>query len=159
MIAKRSLLEIQSMTATAIRIIMISERDLSPFIDPDLLGQLQADAAGADDADDGRRARVGFEEIEHLPGDDREHLRQQAKAHGHAGVAAACQHGFPRRCFLSAASIASENSLPSAPESDTAIASTPANGPRPTTPTKTSAQIRASTPRMVSRQRRIAKAE
>ena len=64
---------------------------------------------------------------------------------------------MPSTCFLSAASIASENSLPNAPKSDTAIASTPANGPRPTTLIQTSAQISVSTPRIESRKRRTGK--
>ena len=34
------------------------ERNLLPFQHADLLGELQADAAGADDADDGGRARI-----------------------------------------------------------------------------------------------------
>ncbi len=61
---------------------------------------------------------------------------------------------MPSTCFLSAASIASENSLPKAPKSDTAIASTPANGPSPTTLIQTKAQISVSIPLMVSRTRR-----
>ena len=61
---------------------------------------------------------------------------------------------LPSTCFLSAASIASENSFPKAPKSDTAMASTPANGPRPTTLIHTSAQISVSTPRIESRNRR-----
>src|SRR6266403_1883738 len=60
---------------------------------------------------------------------------------------------MPSTCFLSAASIASENSLPNAPKSDTAIASTPANGPSPTTLIQTSAQITVSTPRIESTDR------
>ena len=64
---------------------------------------------------------------------------------------------MPSTCFLSAASIASENNLPNAPKSDTAMASTPANGPRPTTLIQTSAQISVSTPRIESRNRRTGK--
>ena len=64
---------------------------------------------------------------------------------------------MPSTCLRSAASIASENSLPNAPKSDTAIASTPANGPRPTTLIQTSAQISVSTPRIESRKRRTGK--
>ena len=64
------------------------ERDLLPFQHPDLLGQLQADAARADDADDGGRAGIRFDEIEHLPRDDRQHLRHQAKAYFMQRVAA-----------------------------------------------------------------------
>ena len=47
----------------------------------------------------------------------------------------------------------SANSLPSAPKSDVAIASTPANGPRPTTLIQMSAQISVSTPRTASKNR------
>src|SRR6266436_9923665 len=57
------------------------ERHLLPFEHADLLGQLQADAAGADDADDGGRARVRLDKIEHLARDDRQHLGYQAKAY------------------------------------------------------------------------------
>ena len=64
---------------------------------------------------------------------------------------------MPSTCFWSAPSIASENNLPNAPKSDTAIASTPANGPRPTTLIQTSAQISVSTPRIESRKRRTGK--
>ena len=64
---------------------------------------------------------------------------------------------MPSTCFLSAASMASENNLPNAPKSDSAIASTPANGPRPTTLIHTSAQISVSTPRMESKKRRTGK--
>ena len=55
----------------------------------------------------------------------------------------------------SAVSIASENSLASAPASDAAIARTPAKGPRPTTPIQINAQISVSTLRTVSRLRRV----
>ncbi len=54
-------------------------------------------------------------------------------------------------------SIASENSLPSAPKSEHAIASAPAKGPRPTTLIQISAQISTSTERITSRPRRTAK--
>ena len=62
--------------------------------------------------------------------------------------------GCPRPASCRRLSIASENSLPNAPKSDTAIASTPAKGPRPTTLIQTSAQISVSTPRIESRKRR-----
>ncbi len=63
----------------------------------------------------------------------------------------------PSTGFLSAVSIASENSFPNVPKSDTAIARMPANGPSPTTLMKISAQISTSTPRIASRKRRTAK--
>ena len=45
-----------------------------------MLGELQADATGTDDADDGCRARVRLDEVEHLARDHGQHLRHQAKA-------------------------------------------------------------------------------
>src|SRR5258708_36803060 len=56
------------------------ERHLLPFQHADLLGQLQADAARADDTDDRRRAGILLDKVEHLARDDRQHLRHQAKA-------------------------------------------------------------------------------
>ena len=64
---------------------------------------------------------------------------------------------MPSIGLRSAFSIASENSFPNVPKSEIAIASTPANGPRPTTLMKISAQISTSTPRMVSSKRRARK--
>ena len=61
----------------------------------------------------------------------------------------------PSGCFLSADSMISANSLPSAPKSEVAIASTPANGPRPTTLIQIKAQISVSTPRTASKKRLI----
>ena len=60
----------------------------------------------------------------------------------------------PSTGLSSAASMASENSLPKLPRSDMHSASTPAKGPRPTTLIQISAQIRMSTPRKVSKLRR-----
>src|SRR3954454_10950495 len=57
------------------------ERDLLLLQHADLLGQLQADTAGPDDADDGGGAGIRFDEIEHLPRDDRQHLWHQAEAY------------------------------------------------------------------------------
>jgi len=54
--------------------------DLLPFQHADLLGQLKADAAGADDTDDRGGAGVGLEEIQQLTSEDRQHLRQHAEA-------------------------------------------------------------------------------
>ena len=42
--------------------------------------EIEPDAAGADDADDGRGAGVRFDVVEHLAGDHRQHLRDQAEA-------------------------------------------------------------------------------
>ena len=64
---------------------------------------------------------------------------------------------MPSTCLRSAASMASENNFPNAPKSDTAIASTPANGPRPTTLIHTNAHISVSTPRIESNTRRTGK--
>ena len=64
---------------------------------------------------------------------------------------------MPSAGRLSEASIASENNFPNVPKSDMAIARMPANGPRPTTLMKISAQISTSTPRIASRKRRTAK--
>src|ERR1700729_4195847 len=101
---------------------------------------MEPDAARADDADDRRRARVGFNEIEDLPGNDGQHLRQEPESH--LGDAPS-PRGAPPSCSLeSADSMISANSLPSAPKSAVAMASTPANGPRPTTLIQISAQIR-----------------
>ena len=80
------------MTATATRIMI--RKETFEIVGPDLLGELQADAAGADDADDGRRAGVRFEEIEHLPGDDRQYLRQQAETDLLQAVPPLRQHRF-----------------------------------------------------------------
>src|SRR5918997_1673175 len=57
------------------------------------------------------------------------------------------------RARSSVDSIASENSLPNVPVSETAIARMRANGPSPTALTKTSAQISVSMPRIVSSMR------
>ena len=61
---------------------------------------------------------------------------------------------MPSTGFLSAASIASEKSLPNEPMSAVMMASAPANGPSPTTLTQISAHTRMSTLRMVSSERR-----
>jgi len=57
------------------------ERHFLPFQHADLLGQLQANAAGADNADDGGRAGIRFDKIEHLTGNHRQYLRHQAKSY------------------------------------------------------------------------------
>src|SRR4029453_9547567 len=57
------------------------ERNLLPPQDTDLFGELQADAARADNPDDGGRAGIRFDEIEHLPRDNRQHLGHQAEAY------------------------------------------------------------------------------
>src|SRR5271167_4132808 len=63
----------------------------------------------------------------------------------------------PSCSLASADSMISANNLPSAPKSEVAIASTPANGPRPTTLIQMSAQISVSTPRTASKKRLIGK--
>src|ERR1700688_872667 len=75
------------------------ECDLIEIIGSDLFGQLQADAASADDTDDRRRPDVGLDVIEDLSRDDRERLRQQTKADCQQACAAACQHRFPGALF------------------------------------------------------------
>ena len=66
MIAKRSRDEIGSMTVTAARTISTRNETWLPFEHPDLLVEMHADAARADDADDGGRAGIGFEIVEDL---------------------------------------------------------------------------------------------
>ena len=94
-----------------------------------------------------------LEEVQHL-------ARQHRK-----DLAAGCRSGrrdslpppvetMPSTGLRSAASIASEKSLPKVPMSEVMMASMPAKGPRPTTLTQISAQIRISTLRMVSSERR-----
>ena len=61
-----------------------------PFQHANLLGQLQADTASADDTNDGGRARVRLDEVQHLPGDDRQHLRHQTEADFVQRIAAGC---------------------------------------------------------------------
>src|SRR5271156_6057299 len=61
------------------------EGDLPPFQDPDLFGQIEPDPARADYAEDGGRAGVGFDEVEDLSRNDRQHLRHEPKSDlGHA---------------------------------------------------------------------------
>ena len=57
---------------------------------------MQADAACPDNADYGGRAGIGFDVIEPLAGDDRQDLRDQAKAHRLRMRTAAGQNTFDR---------------------------------------------------------------
>ena len=57
------------------------ECHLLPFEDADLLGQLQSDATGTDNADDGGRTRIGLEVVKHLARQNRDHLRQQPETY------------------------------------------------------------------------------
>src|SRR5271165_3127664 len=57
------------------------EGDLLPFVDLDLLVEARADATGADDTDDRRRAGVGFEIVQHLAQKHRQYLGKQPEAH------------------------------------------------------------------------------
>ena len=77
---------------------------------------MQADAAGADDADDGRRAGVGFEVVEHLARDHREAPAGSGRSGARAGSLPPVET-TPSIGLRSAFSIASENSLPNAPKS------------------------------------------
>ena len=154
MIAPRRRRDIASMMATVTSTIRIRNDVSLPFQHADLLRQVQADAAGADDADDGRRARVGLEEIQHLAGEDRQHLRHDAEA-DRAPAGRRRWPATPSTGRRSAVSIASDISLAKAPKSAEAIASAPANGPSPTTLIQISAQISVSMLRMVSRPRRV----
>ena len=81
MMAKRRRDEMKSITATMMSIIRMRKRHLLPLQHADLLGQVKAEAARAHDADDGGLAGVGFEVIEQLARQHRQHLRQHAEAH------------------------------------------------------------------------------
>jgi alpha-D-ribose 1-methylphosphonate 5-triphosphate synthase subunit PhnI len=67
---------------------------LVEIVGADLLGQLQADAAGSDNADNRRRSRVRLEEVQDLAGDDRQDLRQQAEPDPRPRIAAGGDDGF-----------------------------------------------------------------
>src|SRR5690606_11994928 len=58
------------------------------FQSPDRLGEVQADAAGTHDADDGGRTGVGFEIVEDLARQHGEDLGQDAEAYAHDVTAA-----------------------------------------------------------------------
>src|SRR5690606_22391028 len=72
------------------------ERHAVPFEHADLLDQMQSDATGTDDADDGRGARVRFEEVEHLREHYRQNLRQQAEADLMEAAATGCRYALDR---------------------------------------------------------------
>ena len=81
MMAKRSLPEIQSIAATATRIIRIRNETFCHSSTRICSAKLQADAARPDDADNGGRAGIQFDEVEHLPRKNGQHLRHQAEAY------------------------------------------------------------------------------
>ena len=120
------------------------------------LGEIQPDAAGADDADDGRGARVELEIVEHLARDQREDLA----GGGRSGSAAAASRR-PRRRLRSPCGQSLRSPRRRACRRSRSPTrrwrATPAKGPSPTTLTHISAQISTSIERMTSKTRRTAK--
>ena len=88
------------------------------------LDQILADAAGADEADDGRAAHVDLEAQQRVARETGQDLRQHGEAHDRAGKAAPVA-SQPVDRLMSIFSTTSKNSLPSAPSEWIAIASTP----------------------------------
>ena len=79
-ISPRRRLEIISMTATRIRKTIRMNATMSQWLFRAEVGEVVADAAGADDAEHGSGPHVGFEEIKRLAELDRQDLRQEGKA-------------------------------------------------------------------------------
>src|ERR1700732_4052269 len=96
------------------------EADLLPFQNTDLLRQMKANAAGTDDPDDCGGPRVGLEKVENLARKDGQHLRYQSETDCVQPAAAA--DSTPSTGRRSAASIASDISLPNAPMSEDMMA-------------------------------------
>ena len=151
--AKRSWLETKSISGDGDQDEHDDERGLLQLERADRLGEMQADAAGADDADDAGRARVRFEDSTG-PGSP---ARERPRAGCRSGCRArGCRRS--RRCLRPACGRPPPSPRRTAcrtmPMSAVMMASAPANGPSPTTLIQISAHTRISTLRMVSSERR-----